>query len=118
MTPPKDGGVDTQDPLSIAVWAEARARHEGELGRHTPCPVSDRHEGSECAYGGVARLIVGLPEGATLREIRHEIYAQGHEGGIVPWEDPEAAERPADDFGDPDKVPAVPRNPDEAEAGR
>lgn len=91
MRPPEDHEADCRDPLSVAVWAEARARWW-----LLENPRSDNRSlraAMATAYRDVARLIVGLAEGATFREIRYEIYVRGHERGIVPWEDPEAAER-------------------------
>lgn len=100
MTPPADNTVDIKEPLAVAVWAEARARWSLDCAETLP----QRGLGAKLAdvqglaYFDVARLIVGLTRGATLREVRAEIYLLGHARGVVPWEDPEAEERGVDDF--------------------
>lgn len=92
MRPPEDHEVDCRNPLSVAMWTEALARiWEREADNSRPDGAAFAYaDGLACAYGRVARLMVGLPDGATLKEIRNEIYASL---GVVPWEDPEAAER-------------------------
>lgn len=96
MTPPNDNEIDTRDPLAIAAWAEAQARRWAAAADADPCGAEATHSiVRAAAYAHAARLIMGFTAVASLREVRHEIYVQGHRRGIVPWEDPEAAGRPA-----------------------
>lgn len=98
MKTPERDEVETRDPLSIAMYCEAMARHR----EYYSGPGQAHYQsGGRDAYAAVARLITGLPEPSghnlddplELKKVRAEIHALGHSRGIVPWEDPEAAER-------------------------
>ena len=73
--------------MSVARWAEAWARWWAE-DKAVPGRL-----GRMMAYHHVACMMLGLAQNSTYKSVRHEIYVLGRDRGILPWEDPEAAER-------------------------